>query len=997
MRDSSYNYHTQTKQIHSRGGEKKVMKKSLSLLLSIALVFGLFASMASAAETAAPTTQEKYDQLVKAGVLKGNPDGDAKLADNLTRAEFATIAIALAGLPAEKTGNSFTDVTAKQWWYGAIEAAAKAGLVEGYNGKFKPADKVTIEEVIKVAVQIAKVEPVKDAKIEGASDWAGPYIQAALDKGLIATGLNYKANATRGQTIDVGYPLYAATLVPAKVSVKEAKATGVQQVTVTLDKAVDVEKAKLSLKKGSVAVTLGTVKWSEDKKVATLPLKDVKISEGEYTVTLSGLAADEVAVDNAKFTGAKEVVSTIEFVSSVAEIAYTAKAKVKVAAKNQYGELASYAASNYSVFTGYAGMNERVTKSDDGHLVIVMDTNVSGIYQNQSQIPVTVYFNDTRLTATKSFKVGNAPFVTKMELGAVKYDGTKTSLSNAGEIATVPVSLFDQYGNPVTKDQSLSTAINWNEFITPQPNKLTAKTDDYNNDDEYETKITLSGKEAKSSAYTLTVYAGGTSATQTINVGNGKVATKLAFGDFDKVVAQGDTAKNFFIPVIGYDVDGNQLTKDELVDQTNVDRIVPLASGPINGFEFVKSGPNKGSIKISGVSAAALAKQVIFVSASITQIDAQDYKTMQITIQDKRVPETLDVVDSAAPKAVLGADADFKVLVKDQYGEEFNNLAGHNVKVTYVTLTSGSNTVLKGKGTKAQIPALGLPADSTLIYGETEGSEFNKGFTFDTKPNHFGEVQFKAELIKLAVPGVTANDTVIKAVSQSIQSIDPTKVDLTYALKDLGNLYAYSEVSDLYADTVITSNLHKTVNVAVKDSSGTDVAFPGNLIQNLTVSNGVAVKTGKEGKVNSELDASVSSATYYVLGNKAGAASVNATVYSAKGEIVYVSGTVTVKADTVDVASISAGNGDADKSAGTFDAYDLMDLKVVDNYGIEYKGTNIKKYDALIGITYSITNVKGGTVTVNPLTNQVTIGAGVSEFLLTANAPNGKTASTLVY
>ncbi len=1008
MRDSSYNFHTQTQQIFSRGGEKKVMKKSLSILLSFALVFGLFASMASAADTEL-TVAQKYQALVDKGVLKGNPDGDARLDANLNRAEFATIAIAISGLAPEKPATAtFSDVNSKQWWYGAIEAAAKAGLVEGYNGKFDPKANVTVEQVIKVAVQAAGLEIDEKAEaVEGASAWAGPYIKAALDAGLIATGLDYKADATRGQTILVGYSVYEKLnqVEPAKASVVSAKASGVKKVEVTLDKAVDTEKAKFTLKKGSVNVTLDKVTWSEDKKVATLPLKDVKISEGEYAVTLSGLEEGTVEKDNASFTAQNETVKSIDFVTSVAEIAYTAKAKVKVASKNQYDELASFPASYYTVFTGYNGMNERVVKNDAGELVIVLDTNISGIQQNSSQIPLTIYFNENRVQAQKTFKVGNAPFVTKMELADVKYDGTKTSLSNVGEVATVPVNLYDQYGNPITDDQ-LSTAINFNEFITPQPNKLTATTGDFNNDDEYEVKVTLNGKEAKSTSYTLTVYAGGTSATQTIQVGNAKLATKVGFGEFNKVVAQGDTGA-YFYPVIAYDVDGNQLTKDELVEQANLDRIKVTVSNA-TGATIIASGPNKGSIQVNAGSLTA--KQVIFITASIAEIDAQDYKNATITIADKRQPETIAVDTAASPKAVLGADSDFTIIVKDQYGDKIGDITGYQVNVSLVNIDGTPGTTAVGKNTVTPLTlAVGGTASASFL--GTDGAKFNDGFTFNTQPGAvgFGKVQFKAELIKLATG--TSPQTSLKVITQEIESIDPSKVALTYSLKDLGNLYAIGD-SGLHntetADDSNASNLRKQVGVAVKDAAGNSVAFPAELIQDVRVSNGLAVKVGSGTATNPELTG-VNLAKFYLLGNKAGEATVSATVYNAKGEVINVNGQVAVKSDLVTVDTISAGNGDinytgitsthaAYVSAGVYNAYGLMDLKVVDNYGVEYKAGNIKKYADLIGVTYSVTGVKGGgTVNLDSVAGTITFNGTVKEFILTAHAPNGKTASTLVH
>ena len=69
------------------------MKKSLSLLVAIAMVFSMFASVAFAADatTTELTTQEKFDALKAAGVFTGYPDGTAGLTNEMTRAEFAKV------------------------------------------------------------------------------------------------------------------------------------------------------------------------------------------------------------------------------------------------------------------------------------------------------------------------------------------------------------------------------------------------------------------------------------------------------------------------------------------------------------------------------------------------------------------------------------------------------------------------------------------------------------------------------------------------------------------------------------------------------------------------------------------------------------------------------------------------------------------------------------------------------------------------------------------
>ena len=975
------------------------MKKSLSLLLSGAMVFGLFASAASAAESSDLTAQQKFDALKAKGIFAGMADGSAGLDQDMNRAQFARIAALLSGLdgigvPDTKvvTEKPFTDVELGKWYTEEIAAVKEAELMVGNgDGTFGTDDKIQVQQLAVVVAKILGLEPVEDAEVEGAADWAAGYIQAIIDNG-IDFPTNYTENATRAQLVEATYVANEILnpVAPAKVSVASAKATGVQKVTVTLDKAVDTEKAKFTLKKGTLTVALNAPVWSEDKKTAELPLKDVKISEGTYTVTLSGLDAESIDKASAEFTAENETVKAIEFVSASDQIAFTSSARVKLSPQNQYEELASFPASSYSVFTGYSGLGETLSKDDDGYLVLKLNTDAGGatpiLTQGVSQLPVTVYFNDNRVTVSKTFKVGTAPFVTKIELGDVKYEGEKTSLTNIGETAEVPVYLYDQYGNPITSDQGV--APNFNQIVQPYTANVTADTQDFDSNNYYETRITLGAKESKAATYNVVVYAGGTSGTASVSVGAGKVATKVGFGEFDDVLASGDTIKHY-VKVLAYDSEGNQLTADEMVDATNAGRINVTVNGPVTYTSgLITSGPHKGQIEILTVNANS-AKQSVFITASISEIDANDFKTMNINIQDARIPTTMVLDSPADAKAVLGADSNFKILVKDQYGKNVDTLpANYSLKVSLNDLEGTPNIIVEGRDGNT------IPVTTTLANGGEEtylagATNYNKGFKFNTAAGSYGKTQFKAELLN--------NSTSLKTITQTIESINPANVDLFYSLKDVGDLYAAIDSNLLPSGHTAADNskLAKKVEIKVKDAAGNSVAFPADQVQTVGVTNGQAVTYAKGDGATNDND------KFYLLGNKAGTATVTATVYSAKanGEVVSVSGTVTVKADPVTVETISAGNGDKDyTAAGTYDAYALMDLKVVDNYGIEYKTTNIDDYKSLLGITYTITGVKGsGTVSLNSTTNQITISGSVDEFTLTAVAPNGKTASTLVF
>lgn len=85
--------------------------------------------------------------MEKRGLISGYQDGSFKPHQSITRAEFARILAAYAGLsPAEST--DFGDVKANHWAKGYIGAVQQAGLMSGRGkGKFAPGEKITRQEV----------------------------------------------------------------------------------------------------------------------------------------------------------------------------------------------------------------------------------------------------------------------------------------------------------------------------------------------------------------------------------------------------------------------------------------------------------------------------------------------------------------------------------------------------------------------------------------------------------------------------------------------------------------------------------------------------------------------------------------------------------------------------------------------------------------------------------------------------------------------------------
>jgi hypothetical protein len=281
-----------------QGGEKKVMKKILSVALSTAMAFSMFASVAFGADAEKLTPEQQFNVLKEAGIVQGYPDGLSHLDRTVTRAELAKIIVKSMALE-EVTGvASYKDknYTAKHWAAPFIEAATQAKILEGVstnpaNPLFNPTGNVTVQELAKVLVEANKLEVPTDAT-NTASDWAKGYVAAAIKAGYIAEGINYQANATRAQTVVAAHAIYEFN----NFKVTKAEAKDSTNVTLTLSTGEVVE------------VKLETPLKANEKTDLVYKAKDGR--ELKYSVTWVVTTATKV--ESAASTNLKEVEVTFD-------------------------------------------------------------------------------------------------------------------------------------------------------------------------------------------------------------------------------------------------------------------------------------------------------------------------------------------------------------------------------------------------------------------------------------------------------------------------------------------------------------------------------------------------------------------------------------------------------------------------------------------------------------------------------------------------------------
>lgn len=197
------------------------------------------------------------------------------------------------------------------------------------------------------------------------------------------------------------------------------------------------------------------------------------------------------------------------------------------------------------------------------------------------------------------------------------------------------------------------------------------------------------------------------------------------------------------------------------------------------------------------------------------------------------------------------------------------------------------------------------------------------------------------------------------------------------------------------AEDPTVSKFAKEIVITAKNAAGEPVALPG-VIQTMASSNPSVVKAG------------VDPATHkgYVLGVKAGTATVNLTFQILNGDMKQMNVPVEVRTDPISVVKLEAGNTGVTVTAGTFNAFKKMKLTITDNYGATYKNDDAtynegQQYNFALGVLFTVSNIRGnssssvGSVTVDTAGN-VTISGNVNSFDLKATSFGGKEAWTAV-
>lgn len=274
------------------------MKKSLSLVLAIAMVFSMFSSMAFAAEEKAAG-----EYLQEIGVITGDLSGNLNEDSTWTRQDVTVILSRLMGeeATAEETakGHSFADVT-DPFYDGYITWAQEEELFNGHSDvRFGYGESITNQQFLAVMLRALGYDVAYEDTIA-----------TAVELGLAAEGTDAEAEATRGSYYEVvvttlhtensaGVVLGEALgllepVAPETVEVSEVSISNLKQVVVEFNQDVTENEDVANKDNYSIAdATVSDVEVDGNVAVVTFQAAFDQQAEKTFVVEKGILGEDE--------------------------------------------------------------------------------------------------------------------------------------------------------------------------------------------------------------------------------------------------------------------------------------------------------------------------------------------------------------------------------------------------------------------------------------------------------------------------------------------------------------------------------------------------------------------------------------------------------------------------------------------------------------------------------------------------------------------------------
>jgi hypothetical protein len=139
------------------GGASRIQEGFIQAAVTEPGVYAVMLRQATFGDIKGHWAQREIEVLASRGVVNGKAQELYAPGQTLTRAEFAKLLAGAMGIkPSAGGASSFSDVGYDQWYFGWIEAASKAGYVQGNGGQFRPNDPVTREQMVTMLLRAIK-------------------------------------------------------------------------------------------------------------------------------------------------------------------------------------------------------------------------------------------------------------------------------------------------------------------------------------------------------------------------------------------------------------------------------------------------------------------------------------------------------------------------------------------------------------------------------------------------------------------------------------------------------------------------------------------------------------------------------------------------------------------------------------------------------------------------------------------------------------------------
>ncbi|AHN21208.1 hydrolase Nlp/P60 [Lysinibacillus varians] len=148
--------------------------------------------------------QEIIEALATQGVITGYKDGTFRPNETISRQHVAVLLTRAFTFEASRPSIAFSDVASHHPYYHEITILQQAGIIDGIDGAFHPADHLTRAQLAKILANTLQLQPQTTSSFTDvdSSHWSAGYI-GALERAGIALGDNGKfrpeAFVTRAQ------------------------------------------------------------------------------------------------------------------------------------------------------------------------------------------------------------------------------------------------------------------------------------------------------------------------------------------------------------------------------------------------------------------------------------------------------------------------------------------------------------------------------------------------------------------------------------------------------------------------------------------------------------------------------------------------------------------------------------------------------------------------------------------------------------------------------